>query len=284
MPSGRPSATVRSRGFPPSPPRTAAPSCSVDPTGPGPSRRRGRPECGRHVRPSVAPTRPDPVREAALPRRRPTRPVSRASADPEAPPPALARAPEGPAAVPALAPGPAVVRRAWWSRPREAARRAPREDHAGRARRRRPPAGAGQEGLTGGACDRRASAAEARPTSPAIVDRVPVPELRPGGDPVAQPAVVPAPAPLPDAGAGRAAQPAPPLTLAAAHARRARVLGGSRGAARLHQRTEVRRGTDLDGETVVEQITPDGAVLRQQGKRIVLRPKLNPYAPRPGSP
>jgi hypothetical protein len=25
-------------------------------------------------------------------------------------------------------------------------------------------------------------------------------------------------------------------------------------------------------------------VLRQQGQRVVLRPKLNPYAPRPGSP
>src|SRR5262249_17532382 len=34
---------------------------------------------------------------------------------------------------------------------------------------------------------------------------------------------------------------------------------------------------------VVEQITPDGAILRREGKQIVLRPKLNPYA-RPGSP
>ena len=42
-------------------------------------------------------------------------------------------------------------------------------------------------------------------------------------------------------------------------------------------------GQTLDGDAVVEQITPDGAVLQHQGKRIVLRPKLNPYA-RPGSP
>ena len=43
-------------------------------------------------------------------------------------------------------------------------------------------------------------------------------------------------------------------------------------------------GQSLDGEAaVVEQITPDGAVLQHQGRRIVLRPKLNPYA-RPGSP
>ena len=43
-------------------------------------------------------------------------------------------------------------------------------------------------------------------------------------------------------------------------------------------------GQTVDGDTVLEQITPDGALLRQQGQRIVLRPKLNPYAPRPGSP
>jgi len=42
-------------------------------------------------------------------------------------------------------------------------------------------------------------------------------------------------------------------------------------------------GQAVDGETVVEQITSDGATLRYQGKPVVLRPKLNPYA-RPGSP
>jgi hypothetical protein len=130
---------------------------------------------------------------------------------------------------------------------------------------------------------RRASAAEARPPSPAAIDQAPVPELRPGGDPVAQPAVVSAPAPLPDAGAGRAAQPAPAQTQARltldvlvyseVPAERLVFISGRKYV----------EGQTLDGETVVEQITPDGAVLQHQGKRIVLRPKLNPYA-RPGSP
>jgi hypothetical protein len=42
-------------------------------------------------------------------------------------------------------------------------------------------------------------------------------------------------------------------------------------------------GQAVDGETVLEQITPDGAVLRRADRQLVLRPKLNPYA-RPGSP
>jgi hypothetical protein len=42
-------------------------------------------------------------------------------------------------------------------------------------------------------------------------------------------------------------------------------------------------GQAVDGETVVEQITADGAVLRHADRRIVLSPKLNPYA-RPSSP
>jgi hypothetical protein len=39
-------------------------------------------------------------------------------------------------------------------------------------------------------------------------------------------------------------------------------------------------GQAVDEQTVVEQITPDGAVLRHAERRIVLSPKLNPYAPR----
>jgi hypothetical protein len=42
-------------------------------------------------------------------------------------------------------------------------------------------------------------------------------------------------------------------------------------------------GQAVDGETVVEQITPSGAVLLRANRRIVLSPKLNPYV-RPGSP
>jgi hypothetical protein len=50
----------------------------------------------------------------------------------------------------------------------------------------------------------------------------------------------------------------------------------------IHGRKYV-EGQVVDGGAVVEQITADGAVLRHEGRQIVLRPKLNPYA-RPGSP
>ncbi len=230
-----------------------------------------------------APTRPDPVRAAALPPAAADPAASRASADPEAPPPALERALESPAAVPALTPGPAVERPPGGrapARPRVAPpAKTTRAARAGDDLRRAPDRRASPEAPA----TRQASAAESRPTSPPVVNRVPVPELRPGGDPVAQPAVVPAPAPLPDAGAGRAAQPAPPQTLARltldvlvysdVPAERLVFISGRKYV----------EGQTLDGETVVEQITPDGAVLQHQGKRIVLRPKLNPYT-RPGSP
>jgi hypothetical protein len=42
-------------------------------------------------------------------------------------------------------------------------------------------------------------------------------------------------------------------------------------------------GQAVDAETVLEQITPDGAFLRRGDRQIVLRPRLNPYA-RPRSP
>jgi general secretion pathway protein B len=42
-------------------------------------------------------------------------------------------------------------------------------------------------------------------------------------------------------------------------------------------------GQAVEGDAIIEQITPDGAILRHEGKQNVLRPKLNPYV-RPGSP
>jgi hypothetical protein len=94
---------------------------------------------------------------------------------------------------------------------------------------------------------------------------------------------VAAPAQPPDAGAGKAAQPAPPQTLprltldvlvySEVPAERLVFINGRKYV----------EGQSLDGDAIVEQITPDGAVLQHQGKRIVLRPKLNPYT-RPGSP
>ena len=42
-------------------------------------------------------------------------------------------------------------------------------------------------------------------------------------------------------------------------------------------------GQMVDEGAVIEHITPDGAILRHEGRQIVLRPKLNPYT-RPTSP
>ena len=94
---------------------------------------------------------------------------------------------------------------------------------------------------------------------------------------------MPAPAPVPDAGSGRAAQPASPpalgrltldvLVYSEIPAERLVFISGRKYV----------EGQALDGDAVVEQITPDGVMLQHQGKRIMLRPKLNPYA-RPGSP
>jgi hypothetical protein len=114
---------------------------------------------------------------------------------------------------------------------------------------------------------------EPRPTArPAAVDRPPTAEPRPGADPAARPATAPTPAP---SAAGPALS---PLTLdvlvySDVPAERLVFINGRKYV----------EGQAVDGDTVIEQITPEGAVLRHQGKPLVLRPKLNPYA-RPGSP
>jgi hypothetical protein len=36
-------------------------------------------------------------------------------------------------------------------------------------------------------------------------------------------------------------------------------------------------GQAIEGGIVLERITPEGAVLRHEGRRVVLRPRLNPY-------
>jgi Type II secretion system protein B len=102
-----------------------------------------------------------------------------------------------------------------------------------------------------------------------------VTEPRPAGDSPLAPAVVPAPGPSPDSGAGRAL---PQLTLdvlvySDIPAERFVFISGQKYV----------EGQTLEGDAVVEQITPDGAILGHQGKHFMLRPKLNPYA-RPGSP
>jgi hypothetical protein len=41
-------------------------------------------------------------------------------------------------------------------------------------------------------------------------------------------------------------------------------------------------GQAVDGQILLESITREGALLSQEGQRVLLRPKLNPYvAPRP---
>jgi general secretion pathway protein B len=234
---------------------------------------------------SWAPPRPDPVREAALPPAAPAdAPAGRASAVPEVPAPALERAPESHATAPARVPGAAVERPPGVAPPGRPRASAPaqttRTVRAGDGLRRDPaPEDAPEAPATG-----RAPAVDARSSVPAVVDRAPAPALRPGGDPVAPPATAPAPAPVPDAGSGRAVQPASPpalgrltldvLVYSEIPAERLVFINGRKYV----------EGQSLDGEAaVVEQITPDGAVLQHQGRRIVLQPKLNPYA-RPGSP
>jgi general secretion pathway protein B len=238
--------------------------------------------------PPWTPPRPDPAREtpplsavAADP------PAARASSDPAPPLPALAPAPEVPAAAPRLESGPAVERppgapvpaRPRVSPPAKSARAAGPDDdlRPARAPKEVPPAPE----------PRPAAEAAAPPTRPAVVDRAPVAEVRPGAEPVVPPAAASAPAPAaglpPAAGAARAAQPAPatPLPRLALDV----LVYSEIPAERLvfiNGRKYV-EGQTVDGETVVEQITPDGVVLDHQGRRIMLRPKLNPYA-RPGSP
>jgi general secretion pathway protein B len=224
-----------------------------------------------------APTRPDPLPEGAVSPAAVADPAaSRAGGDLGVPPPAPERAPERGETVPALAPGPGIERppggRAPPAKIPQAARAA--------ADLRRAPGGTGspEAPATG-----RAAATEVRPAPPAVVDREPIAAPRPAGDPVAQPAVALAPALPPDGGAGRAAQPPPAQTLARLTldvlvysdipAERLVFINGRKYV----------EGQAVDGETVVEQITPEGALLRHQGKPIMLRPKLNPYA-RPGSP
>jgi hypothetical protein len=108
-------------------------------------------------------------------------------------------------------------------------------------------------------------------------------ESRPGVDPTAPPAGLP-PRPGTDPGTAEGAPPAgvpvparmslDVLVYSEVPAERLVFINGKKYV----------EGQTVDGDAVLEQITQDGAVLRQQGQRIVLRPKLNPYAPRPGSP
>jgi general secretion pathway protein B len=216
------------------------------------------------------PGRPEAVREAARPPAAPAGPaVPGAGADAETPPPPLARAPKRGEPAPALASGPAVER----ARPRVAPLdKAPAAERPGGDERRLPStAGPSDAPETRGATLAQPSPAPV----PAAPSGDPVTEPRPTADAAAPLAAVPAPRPSPDSGAGPAR---PRLTLDVLVYS---DLPGERFVF-VNGRKYI-EGQSVDGDAVIEQITPEGAVLRHEGKQFVLRPKLNPYA-RPGSP
>jgi general secretion pathway protein B len=129
---------------------------------------------------------------------------------------------------------------------------------------------------------RRPPAAAPRPASPPI-DRDSAREPGPTGETLAQPALAAVPVPLSDGGSSRTASPAPAqglprltldvLVYSDVPAERFVFINGRKYV----------EGQVVEDGGVVEQITPEGAILRREGKQIVLRPKLNPYV-RPGSP
>ena len=221
--------------------------------------------------------RPDAGREAALPPVTAAGPsASGASAAVGGTSPPLSRAPARDEPPLALASGLAVERSPGGRVPE--GRRlaplappatAPRAAPSAVDRRRAPPTTGPPDAPETG----QGAVAQPSPTPPP--GRGPVTEPRPAGDPAAPPTVALEPGRPADPGTGRAL---PRLTLdvlvySDVPVERLVFINGRKYV----------EGQTLDGDAVVEQITPDGAILRHQGKQLVLRPKLNPYA-RPGSP
>jgi general secretion pathway protein B len=202
---------------------------------------------------------------------------SSAQVSAEATPRAVERVPEAKAPVVARAPGSAVERPPGGGAPvRPEA--APATPPASTARSGRPAAARPTEAPEAS----RAAAADLRPApSSTRPVEAPTPAPASGGDLVAAPAGTPTPAP--DVEAMRAeppasAQPVARLTLdvlvySDVPAERLVFINGRKYV----------EGQTVDGDAVVEQITPSGAVLRRQGRQLLLQPKLNPYV-RPGSP
>jgi general secretion pathway protein B len=221
--------------------------------------------------------RPDAVRESTRPPLAVARPAaSGASAAPGGPSLALERPPERAAVPPTLAPGVAVERLSGGdapARPPVASVAPPTKGPRAADDRRRGPSAAG---LPGASETRSAALARPHPTPPAAAPgREPVTEPRPADAPGPPPAIALAPGPPPDTKSGRALPQfaLDVLVYSDVPAERLVFINGRKYV----------EGQPLDSDTVLEQITPEGAVLRHQGKPLVLRPKLNPYA-RPGSP
>jgi general secretion pathway protein B len=134
----------------------------------------------------------------------------------------------------------------------------------------------------------KARAAVAQPRAPAVASPDPRETRRAGATQRSAPPPAADAPELPsstaaDTAAGQVARPAPaepgtPLTLdvlvySDVPAERMVFINGRKYV----------EGQAVNEDAVVEQITQEGAILRRQGKRVVLRPRLNPYA-RPGSP
>jgi hypothetical protein len=135
------------------------------------------------------------------------------------------------------------------------------------------------------------AAATAPPAPRAVVEPAPrIAQTPTSSDPVAPATADPVPAPPPPEGGVRAPATAPAAAAPARTSPPSRLtldvlVYSDDPAGRLVfiNGKKYLEGQTVEGDTIVEQITQEGAVLRQGGQRVVLRPKLNPYS-RPTSP
>ena len=230
---------------------------------------------------AVRPGRQDPVAEVKPPV---TSGAVASRSDPRAPAPPLAPGPERtPSAAPDVTGPPAQgptnaqtsAARVALPAPAKSPPPAARVAHDVRS-------GTGRAGGSAPSESKPKTAAVAPPTSSLPVDRDTTREPEPAREALAPPAVAAVP---PSDGGGARAAPTPAPAQALPRLTLDVLVYSDVPAERLvfiNGRKYV-EGQAVDGETVVEQITSDGATLRYQGKPVVLRPKLNPYA-RPGSP
>jgi general secretion pathway protein B len=129
-------------------------------------------------------------------------------------------------------------------------------------------------------------AAAAPPAPRAVVEPVPrIAQTPTNSDPVAPSTADPVPASPPPEGGVRAPAAAPAPTSPPSRLTLDVLVYSDDPVGRLVfiNGKKYLEGQTVEGDTIVEQITQEGAVLRQGGQRIVLRPKLNPYS-RPTSP
>ena len=232
------------------------------------------------------PTRPDPVRTVVAPAPpAPALPVAPSTvspppADPLPPAPLERALGPRPAPAPGVAPGPAV----------EHPSAGPRVTPAAPSTKVAPTGSPGPAPVTPGVPAQPAAAAPvaaAAPPAPrAVVEPVPrIAQTPTNSDPVAPSTADPVPASPPPEGGVRAPAAAPAPTSPPSRLTLDVLVYSDDPVGRLVfiNGKKYLEGQTVEGDTIVEQITQEGAVLRQGGQRIVLRPKLNPYS-RPTSP